>query len=51
LTLPNNVASATVTRVITEVGVNTPRAEAVKAASGGTIALKLDSTPVFVEAK
>jgi hypothetical protein len=40
--------NATVTHVITELGISTPRVETIPAVNG-TIPLGLDSTPVFVE--
>src|SRR3972149_5527476 len=48
--LPSNAANATVTRVITELGVSTPRIETIRVVNG-KIALTLDSTPMFVEAR
>jgi hypothetical protein len=48
--LPSNAANAMVTRVITDLGVSTPRVETIQVVNG-KIALTLDSTPVFVEEK
>ena len=46
--LPSGAANVIVTRVITELGENTPHIETIPVVDG-TVALTLDSTPVFVE--
>jgi hypothetical protein len=46
--VPVSAESATVTRLITEIGTSAPRVETVRA-DGGAVALTLDSTPVFIE--
>ena len=46
--LPSGAANVMVTRVITELGENTPHIETIPVVDG-TVALTLDSTPVFVE--